>query len=64
MSIIYCGKSNNYPYYVKEADLNIRSIYELAYFIYNYSNIISNNFISKNLGIDFDIIDKQKAECK
>lgn len=54
MSILYCGKSNNYPYYVKEADLNIRSIYELAYFIYNYSNIISNNFISKNLIIYID----------
>ena len=49
MSVIYCGKSNTVPYYIKEADLNIYSIQELAYFIYNYPMLISNSFINKNL---------------
>lgn len=47
--VIFCGKSNNNPYYIKEADLNIKSIQELAYFIYNYAILISNSFITKNL---------------
>ena len=47
--IIYCGKSNNNTYYIKEADLNIRSIQELAYFIYNYAILVSNSFLTKNL---------------
>ena len=47
--IIFCGKSNTNPYYIKEADLNIKSIQELAYFIYNYAILISNSFITKNL---------------
>ena len=54
MSIIYCGKSNRTPYYIKEADLNIYSIQELAYFVYNYAILISNSFITKNLIIYID----------
>lgn len=49
MSVIYCGKSNKIPYYIKEADVNIYSIQQLAYFIYNYGMLILNNFVSKNL---------------
>ena len=49
MSVIYCGKSNTVPYYIKEADLNVYSIQELAYFVYNYPMLISNNFVNKNL---------------
>ena len=49
MSVIYCGKVNRNGYYIKEADMNIYSIQELAYFIYNYPMLISNNFVSKNL---------------
>lgn len=52
--VIYCGKSNNNPYYIKEADLNIKSIQELAYFIYNYAILISNSFITKNLILYID----------
>ena len=52
--VIYCGKSNNNPYYIKEADLNVYSIQELAYFIYNYAILISNSFITKNLIIYID----------
>lgn len=52
--IIYCGKSNKTPYYIKEADLNIYSIQELAYFIYNYAILISNSFITKNLILYID----------
>lgn len=47
--IIYCGKQNINQYYIKEADLNIKSIQELAYFINNYAILISNSFITKNL---------------
>lgn len=54
MSMIYCGKTNTHPYYIKEADLNIYSIQELAYFIYNFSMLISNNFICKNLIVYID----------
>ena len=54
MGIIYCGKTNNNPYYIKEADLNIRSIQELAYFIFNYAILISNSFITKNLIVYID----------
>ncbi|MBR0039416.1 MAG: hypothetical protein IJP71_05400 [Lachnospiraceae bacterium] len=53
--VIYCGKSNNNPYYIKEADLNIKSIQELAYFIYNYAILISNSFITKNLILYIDV---------
>ena len=49
MSMIYCGKSNQKAYYIKEADLNIYSIQELAYFIYEFPMLITNNFVSKNL---------------
>ena len=49
MSVIYCGKLNNKPYYIKEADINIYTIQELSYYIYNYAMLITNNFISKNL---------------
>ena len=52
--VIYCGKSNNNPYYIKEADLSIKSIQELAYFIYNYAILISNSFITKNLILYID----------
>lgn len=52
--VIYCGKSNSNPYYIKEADLSIRSIQELAYFIYNYAILISNSFITKNLILYID----------
>ena len=52
--IIFCGKSNNNPYYIKEADLSIRSIQELAYFIYHYAILISNSFITKNLILYID----------
>lgn len=54
MAIIYTGKTNLVPYYIKEADLNIYSIQELAYFIYHYSILISNSFISKNLILYID----------
>ena len=49
MSIIFCNKLNDRPYYIKEADLNIYSIEELAFFIYEYSVLISHNFINKKL---------------
>lgn len=49
MAVIYCGKSNTVPYYIREADINIYSIQELAYYIYNYALLIPNSFISKSL---------------
>lgn len=52
--VIFCGKSNKNPYYIKEADLNIKSIQELAYFIYNYAILISNSFVTKNLILYID----------
>ena len=54
MSVIYCGKQNTNPYYIKEADLSVRSIQELAYFIYNYALLISNSFVTKNLILHID----------
>lgn len=54
MAIIYCGKENNNTYYIKEADLNIKSIQELAYFIFHYAILISNSFITKNLIVYID----------
>lgn len=61
MSIIYCGKANRTPYYIKEADINIYSIQQLAYFIYHYVMLISSNFINKNLIIYIDRMIEQKA---
>ena len=49
MTMIYCGKSSDTSYYIKEADLYINSIQQLSYFIYEYAVLISNNFISKSL---------------
>ena len=54
MNVIYCGKQNSEKYYIKEADLSISSIQELAFFIYNYAMLISNSFISKSLIIHID----------
>lgn len=61
MSIIYCGKANRTPYYIKEADINIYSIQQLAYFIYNYVMLISTNFITKNLIVYIDKMLEQNA---
>ena len=54
MAIIYCGKTKNNSYYIKEADLHIKSMQELAYFIFNYAILISNSFITKNLIVYMD----------
>ena len=54
MGIIYCGKQNSNKYYIKEADISISSIQELAYFIYNFAILISNSFITKNLIVYID----------
>lgn len=54
MAIIFCGKENNNKYYIKEADLYVKSIQELAYFIFHYSILISNSFITKNLIVYID----------
>ena len=61
MSVIFCDKLNNKPYYIKEADLNIYSIEELAFFIYEYSVLISHNFINKKL-INYigEVLDKNE----
>lgn len=54
MGIIYCGKQNSNKYYIKEADISISSIQELAYFIYNFAILISNSFITKSLIVYID----------
>lgn len=49
MRIIYCGEENRTPYYIREADINIYSLQELAYFIMKYPMLIGNSFINKSL---------------
>lgn len=49
MAIIFCGKNELKEYVLKEANIKVYTLQELAYYIYNYSMLISNNFISKGL---------------
>lgn len=49
MAIIFCGKKETKEFVLKEANIRVYTLQELAYFIYNYSMLISNSFISKNL---------------
>lgn len=49
MGIIFCGNKTSKSYYLKDANINIYTFQELVYFIYNYSILITNSFISKSL---------------
>lgn len=49
MAIIFCGKKESKEFVLKEANIKVYTLQELAYFIYNYSMLISNSFISKSL---------------
>ena len=45
MAIIFCGKKESKEFVLKEANIKVYTLQELAYFIYNYSMLISNSFI-------------------
>ena len=47
--LLACKKTSGIPYRLKELDLNIYSLEELCYFIFNFAVLISRNFINNNL---------------
>lgn len=47
--LLSCKKTSGIPYRLKELDLNIYSLEELCYFIFNFAVLISRNFINNNL---------------
>ncbi|MDO5564147.1 MAG: hypothetical protein Q4F88_02840 [Eubacteriales bacterium] len=49
MSIIICEKRAQKPYRIKEIDINIWTIEELCFYIYNYTVLISSDFICPKL---------------
>ena len=46
--LLACKKTSGIPYRLKELDLNIYSLEELCYFIFNFAVLISRNFINNN----------------
>lgn len=47
--LILCGKTTDRPFYVKEAELNLYSVEELCYFIYNNVYMIGQDFFNDSL---------------
>lgn len=47
--LILCGKTTDNPFYVKEAELNLYSVEELCYFIYNNVYMIGQDFFNDSL---------------
>ena len=47
--LLLCGKTTDRPFYVKEAELNVYSMEELCYFIYNNVYMIGQDFFDDSL---------------
>ena len=47
--LLLCGKTTDRPFYVREADINLYSMEELCYFIYNNIYMIGQDFFDDNL---------------
>lgn len=47
--LLLCGKTADRPFYVKEADINLYSMEELCYFVYNNVYMIGQEFFSESL---------------
>lgn len=47
--LLLCGKRTTNPYYIEEAGINIYSIEELCYYLYNNTYMISADFFSHEL---------------
>lgn len=47
--LILCTKKSDVPYRIKESDINIYSIEELAYYLYNNAYFTDNDFFSEDL---------------
>lgn len=47
--VILCSMQSKIPYYIKDLDINIYSIEELAYYLYHYVYLIDDDFFSEQL---------------
>jgi len=47
--LIICSKQSNLPYYIKDIDINIYSIEELSYYLYNHVYLVDEDFFSESL---------------
>lgn len=54
--LLYAGKLSEEPYYIKEADINVYSLEELNFFVYNHMNLVYRDFFCAPL---FDFIEKK-----
>ncbi len=52
--LLLCGKTAVRPFYVKEADINLYSMEELCYFIYNNVYMIGEDFFDDSLLVFID----------
>ena len=55
-----CGKQGDHPYYIKQININVYSLEEISYFIYNYINQLYRDFFCDKL---YDYIENE-LECK
>lgn len=47
--VILCSMQSKVPYYIKDLDMNIYSIEELAYYLYHYVYLVDEDFFSEQL---------------
>lgn len=51
-----CGRQSNKPYYVQAIDMNVYSLEEINYFLYNHMNLVYRDFFSDSL---FDYMENE-----
>ena len=54
--LILCGRQSKTPYYIKETGINVYSLEEINYFIYNNIHLVYRSFFNSEL---FDYIEKE-----
>ena len=54
--ILLAGKTAENPYYIREMDMNVSSLEEINYFVYNHMNLVYRDFFCPQL---FDYIEKE-----
>lgn len=47
--LLLCNKQSDVPYYIADLDINVYSIEEISYFLYNHIYLVGTDFFSKEL---------------
>lgn len=64
MALQVCARQSNNPYYIKALEMNVYSLEEINYFIYNHINLVYRDFFSDALFeyIEFELGLKEMAD--